>query len=82
MGEKPMVVASDQESDGTSVTVDSVNAAVDGWMVIHADKDGKLSQEELLKFGEEMGRRRMAEEGPDGDRPNDEGRSERPKRPE
>ena len=41
MGEKPMVMASDQESDGTSVTVDSVNAAVDGWMVIHADKDGK-----------------------------------------
>ena len=49
---------------------------------LDADKDGKLSQEELLKFGEEMGRRRMAEEGPDGDRPNDEGRSERPKRPE
>ena len=51
-------------------------------MEFDADKDGKLSQEELLKFGEEMGRRRMAEEGPDGDRPNDEGRSERPKRPE
>ena len=47
-----------------------------------ADKDGKLSPAELLKFGEEMGRRRAAEEGPGGDRPDDDGRPERPKRPE
>jgi hypothetical protein len=54
-----------------------------------ADNDGKLSKEELLKFGEEMGRRRAAEEGPGGerrgpgaDRPNNGERPERPKRPE
>ncbi len=35
------VLASDQDSDGSSVIVDSVTAAVDGWMVIHADADGK-----------------------------------------
>lgn len=34
------VLVSDQDSDGSSVTVDSVTAAVDGWMVIHADVDG------------------------------------------
>jgi len=61
-------------------------------MEFDADKDGKLSREELLKFGEEMGRRRAAEEGsggnrrgpggPGGDRPNDEERPERLKRPE
>lgn len=47
-----------------------------------ADKDGKLSQEELLKFGEEMGRRRAEEESSGGARPNDGERPVRPKRPE
>jgi uncharacterized surface protein with fasciclin (FAS1) repeats len=38
--ETPSVTASDQDSDGASVTVDSVTAAVPGWMVIHADNNG------------------------------------------
>jgi hypothetical protein len=36
----PSVTASDQESDGASVVVDSVTAAVLGWMVIHIDENG------------------------------------------
>jgi hypothetical protein len=39
-GGAPSVTASDQTSDGSTVTVDSVTATVDGWMVIHADADG------------------------------------------
>jgi sugar lactone lactonase YvrE len=34
------VLASDQESDGSSVIVDSVTTLVDGWVVIHADEGG------------------------------------------
>ena len=34
------VLVSDQESDGSMVTVDSVTAAVDGWVVIHSDDSG------------------------------------------
>jgi nucleoid-associated protein YgaU len=34
------VTASDQESDGTSVTVDQVVATAPGWMVIHIDENG------------------------------------------
>lgn len=37
---EPAVTASDQQSDGTSVTVDNVVAAVSGWMVIHSDENG------------------------------------------
>ncbi|HRW05961.1 MAG TPA: fasciclin domain-containing protein [Caldilineaceae bacterium] len=36
----PSVTVSDQESDGTAVSVDSVVAAQDGWMVIHSDDNG------------------------------------------
>ncbi len=36
----PAVTAADQESDGTTVTVATVTAAQDGWMVIHADDNG------------------------------------------
>jgi LPXTG-motif cell wall-anchored protein len=36
----PSVTVNDQESDGTSVTVASVKAPEDGWMVIHADANG------------------------------------------
>ncbi|RIK29415.1 MAG: hypothetical protein DCC55_37980 [Chloroflexi bacterium] len=36
----PAVTASDQESDGTSVTIANVAAAVPGWIVIHIDADG------------------------------------------
>ncbi len=36
----PVVVASAQESDGSTVTVDSVVAEQDGWIVIHADNGG------------------------------------------
>ncbi|NJN82290.1 MAG: ScyD/ScyE family protein [Caldilineaceae bacterium] len=35
------VTVSDQESNGEQVTVDSVTAAENGWMVIHADDGGK-----------------------------------------
>ena len=37
----PAVTVDDQESDGASVTVASVKAPEAGWMVIHADVDGK-----------------------------------------
>jgi uncharacterized surface protein with fasciclin (FAS1) repeats len=37
----PSVTASDQESDGNSVIVENVVAAQAGWMVIHADADGR-----------------------------------------
>lgn len=40
MDEEPSITVSDQDSDGTMVTVDSVYASQDGWMVIHADADG------------------------------------------
>ncbi len=36
----PVVAVADQESDGTTVTVDSVVAAQDGWLVIHLDDNG------------------------------------------
>jgi sugar lactone lactonase YvrE len=39
--ESPTVLADDQVSDGTQVTVAKVVAAQDGWMVIHSDADGK-----------------------------------------
>lgn len=41
MGASDSVLVSDQESDGSSVTVDSTTAAADGWMVIHSDDNGK-----------------------------------------
>jgi hypothetical protein len=37
----PAVTVSDQESDGTSVTIANVAAAVPGWIVIHIDADGR-----------------------------------------
>lgn len=37
----PAVTASDQESNGASVGVDQVVAAEQGWIVIHADAEGK-----------------------------------------
>ena len=55
-------------------------------MEFDADKDGKLSKEELLKFAEDMGRRPPPEGGPpeggpgNGERPDEKG--ERPRRPE
>ena len=39
--DKPSVTASDQEIDGTLVSVDSVVAIENGWLVIHADANGK-----------------------------------------
>lgn len=41
MAETPAVHVSDQETDGTQVTVDQVVAAEAGWLVIHADGDGR-----------------------------------------
>ncbi len=41
MAEMAMVQADDQVSDGTQVTVANVVAAQEGWMVIHADADGR-----------------------------------------
>jgi hypothetical protein len=37
----PAVTANDQESSGANVVVDQVVAAEQGWIVIHADADGK-----------------------------------------
>lgn len=37
----PSVTVGDQESDGTTVTVAQVTAAEQGWLVIHANADGK-----------------------------------------
>ena len=41
MADSPVVEAEDQVSDGSQVTVARVVAAQAGWMVIHADADGK-----------------------------------------
>ena len=41
MAAEPTVTVADQESDGASVTVAGVKAPEAGWMVIHADADGK-----------------------------------------
>lgn len=38
--EAPFVTASDQAVAGSTVVVDEVKAAVDGWIVIHANNDG------------------------------------------
>ena len=64
-------------------------------MEFDADKDGKLSKEELLKFAEDMRNHRPPEGGPrdggrgpggrqpnEGNRSGDSERSERPRRPE
>jgi transforming growth factor-beta-induced protein len=37
----PSVTVSDQESTGASVTVDSATVTTAGWLVIHADADGR-----------------------------------------
>jgi hypothetical protein len=39
-GDTPSVTVTDQESDGTTVTVGEVVATVPGWMVIHLDNNG------------------------------------------
>jgi hypothetical protein len=39
-GDTPSVTVTDQDSDGSSVTIDSVVAAVPGWIVIHLDNNG------------------------------------------
>jgi predicted lipoprotein with Yx(FWY)xxD motif len=40
MAENAVVVADQSLGAGDTVTIDSVSAAVDGWIVIHADADG------------------------------------------
>jgi hypothetical protein len=56
---------------------------VDLAMQFDADGDEKLSREELMKFAQEMGRRRAAQGGPGGDRrPDDVDRPGRPQRPD
>ena len=58
-------------------------------MEFDADKDGKLSQDELLKFAEEFHKRHPGPRGPHGggpdgpgrDEPNENERPERPRRP-